>query len=82
MEASSPPIHFDGDFAELNDYIASKMMWEPTLNGTELSASFLKLVSLLDQTVLVTLKLKRCKNAFITMLGMVCTFSVATSFLT
>jgi hypothetical protein len=31
-----------GDFAELNDYMASKIMWEPSLNGTEVMAGFLR----------------------------------------
>lgn len=31
-----------GDFAEHNEFVVSKMMWEPALNGTELSAGFLR----------------------------------------
>ena len=31
-----------GDFAEHNDYVVSKMMFEPSLNGTELSSQFIR----------------------------------------
>ena len=31
-----------GDFAEHNDYVVSKMMFEPSLNGTQLSEQFIR----------------------------------------
>lgn len=31
-----------GDFAEHNDYVVSRVMFEPSLNGTQLSAQFLR----------------------------------------